>query len=250
MASNSDYPWYVRLGFLAGAWLMSAPPWVFIIVGAAIIGFGIFRYAAPFKTAPGTETQSSIAAPVLVEESGGPLFLAGTFAKGGKALKFFADLAIDDQDRGANIKNITIPIEEYKDFARGESVRIQIISYYNDDKTVLRWGPRSTALSIEGRERFQFTIFAKVKIFTLDENNREEKITSFVLYPRFSGTEYQKEAMGVMRSNQAKRDGEERARRAQQPIEPTQFESPPILNWKNYIIYREGELRAMDSGAP
>jgi hypothetical protein len=60
VASEGDYPWYVRLLFTAVAWLMNAP-WVLVLVGAGILVVGVYRLGV--RSAPTVPTTDVPQAP-------------------------------------------------------------------------------------------------------------------------------------------------------------------------------------------
>jgi hypothetical protein len=102
VAAESDYPWYLRLLFTVAAWLMNSP-WTLvclgigiILLGAAIIGAGIWRLNVPPTPTPiSTEspkappavspTASPIASPTIVQSWNTP-----PSARGGPVGPIFA----------------------------------------------------------------------------------------------------------------------------------------------------------------
>jgi hypothetical protein len=116
-----------------------------------------------------------------------PLVLTGSFARGGKSIKFAVDVSIDTQDRGSNLRRVPrIKIGEANDFVSGQTVNVIVVSYLNQERFAPMWGPRRALSGIDD-ETFQFTSFAKVTIIAIDDGDNETRILGFTLFPRTSG---------------------------------------------------------------
>jgi hypothetical protein len=151
-----------------------------------------------------------------------PLIITGAFAKGGKSIRFAIDVQIDMQNRGSTLRRVPrIRIDEATDFVRGQAVNIVVVSYFRQDRLTPMWGQRRALSGIDD-ETFNFTSFVKAEVFAIDEDGHETRILGFTLFPKLSGVE---------RMN-------EMANRAGISPEPT---------WRNFLVYRDGSLRNMDS---
>jgi hypothetical protein len=161
--------------------------------------------------------------PALEGGSGGSeaaLLMTGTFAKGGKSIKFAIDVLIDTQNRGPALRRVPrIKIGEVNDFVKGQAVNVILVSYFSQDQAAPMWGPRR-ALSGINDETFQFTSFAKAEVFAIDEDNRETRVFGFTLLPKISGAELINEMARRTAAN------------------PT---------WRNFLICPDGTLQNMDS---
>jgi hypothetical protein len=144
--------------------------------------------------------------------------LTGTFANGGKSIKFAIDVLIDRQNRNQSLRRVPrIKIGEENDFVRGQAVNVVVVSYFDQDRSAPMWGPRRSLSGIVD-ETFQFTSFVKAAVFAIDENGHETRILGFTLYPRISGIELMNGIAG-----------------------------PTVSTWRNFIVHRDGSLLRMDS---
>jgi hypothetical protein len=157
------------------------------------------------------------------------LQLTGTYARGGKDLKFVTEFIFDTQGRGENPRPATrIRIGASKDFVKGEAVKVPILSYLNAERSGLKWGPEEQPVGGIENSTLQFTWWAQVKIIAIDEHDEETTVIGFTLFPKHSGQDQMNEMQRVMADQRAKRGTD-------QPPAVV-----PKYGWDNFIIYPEG----------
>jgi hypothetical protein len=188
---------------------------------------------------PPSPPQSIIINAALTEggTSTTPLALTGTFATGGKSLKFVIDLSIDTIGRGKALRHVPrMKIGEVRDFFKGQAVNVVVVSYFNEERTVPMWGPQHP-LSGVNDETFQFTSFVKASIFAIDDTGHETRIIGFTLLPK----------MDFMEFNAAVMEFNTRFAVNSLSHNPDQREPFPKVSWRNLIVFRDGALESIDS---